>query len=58
VQAAVLVMVFHFLSGDLFITSWEFPDEETCLEAAQNPVEVPPGTIVVEQCVVSTDQET
>ncbi len=57
-QAAVLVIVMHFLTGDLSITSWAFPEEETCLEAAQNPVIVPTGTEVTEQCVISTYQET
>lgn len=58
-MAATLVIVLHFLTGDLFITSMGFEDEATCREEAQDiQVIVPPGTVVVEQCVISEGEDT
>lgn len=58
-MAATLVIVIHFLTGDLFITSFSYDDQETCEQAAQDiQVLVPPGTGVTKQCVESEDIET
>jgi hypothetical protein len=59
-EAVVLVIIVHFLTGDLSIMSWTFPDEESCLEAQQDDtVQLPTGAAVItKQCVASTDQET
>lgn len=58
-MAATLVIVIHFLTGDLSITSMAFEDEDTCLQEAQDiQVLVPPGTGVTKQCVESEPQET
>ncbi len=58
-QAAILVIVIHFLTGDLSITSMAFEDQATCEQEAHDiQVLVPPGTGVTKQCVVSPDEET
>ena len=58
-MAATLVIVIHFLTGDLFIVSMGFEDQDACEQVAQDiQVQAPPGTGVTRQCVVSEDQET